>query len=272
MPEGRPLVSVVFPCRNAERYIRAALESILEQSYRELEILVIDNASVDTTPEIVAGYAAQDGRIKYLGNETDLGIAGSLNRGLRAATGEFIARMDADDIAMPERIAKQVAYLEANPECVICGTNIIIINAEDERIGRRDFATADEDIKRGMLIDIPFCHPATMFRRRAVAEGGVFYDEQWRTVEDRDFWLRLADHGQYANLPEDLMLYRISETSMKYAECRRTVFDIIRLQLRWAFDPRFRGLRTMVMIAAQSVLLLLPRRVITYLYKLRYSI
>ncbi len=272
MPEGRLLVSIVFPCRNAERYIRAALESILEQSYRELEILVIDNASDDGTPGIVAEYAARDPRIKYLGNETDIGIAGSINRGLREATGELVARMDADDIAMPERIAKQVAYMEANPDCVICGTDIVLINGEGERIGRREFATRDADIKRGMLVEIPFCHPATMFRRSAVVEGGVFYDEQWRTVEDRDFWLRLADHGLYANISEDLMLYRISETSMKYAECRRTVLDIVRLQLRWAFDPRFRGLRIAVMIAAESVLLLLPRRVITYLYKLRYSI
>ena len=272
MTEGRPLVSVVLPCRDAERYIRAALESILEQSYRELEILIIDNASADTTPEIVTGYAAADPRIRYLRNETDIGIAGSLNRGLREATGELIARMDADDIALSERLAKQVAYLEANPNCVICGTNIVLINADDEEIGRREFGTDDADIKRRMLIDIPFCHPATMFRRQAVVEGGVYYDEQWRTVEDRDFWLRLADHGLYANIPEDLMRYRISETSMKYAECRRTVYDIVRLQLRWAFDPRFRGVRNLVMIAAESALLLLPRRVITYLYKLRYSI
>lgn len=268
---SEPAVSVVMPCRNAELYIRQAIDSILGQTWQDFEFIIIDNASSDSTGAIVSEYAARDKRIRYMRNERDLGIAGSLNRGLRAARGEFIARMDADDIAVADRLEKQVAYMRSHPDCLIVGCNIVLIDAKGKRIGRREFAPQDQEIKRRMVAEIPFCHPATMLRREPVLASGVFYDERIRTVEDRDFWLRLADHGRYANLPEYLMYYRVSEIAMKYAECRRTVWDIVRLQLRWVRQRRFRNWRTVAAIATGFVLLLLPRSVITALYRFKHS-
>ena len=110
-----------------------------------------------------------------------------------------------------------------------------------------------------------------MLRRAPVVASGVFYDETISTVEDRDFWLRLADHGAYANLPDYLMNYRISEEGMKYSECRRTVRDIVSLQMRYFRDRKFRNFRSTTAIAAGLVLLLLPRSMISALYRWKYS-
>lgn len=265
-----PRVCVLMPCRNAELYIREAIESILAQTYQHFEFLIIDNVSADATPDIVREYAANDSRITYIRNPRDLGIAGSLNKGLRLATGEYVARMDADDVAMPDRLEKQIAYMEANADCVICGSNIILIDENGKQFGKRDFPQNDGLIKQRMLAEIPFCHPATLLRRRPIIEHEVFYDETIFTVEDRDFWLRFAEYGRYANLPEPLLRYRISDIGMKQAEHRRTLVQIIKLQLRYAADPRFRGLGIVWMMISESVLLCLPGRMVTALYRFKY--
>jgi glycosyltransferase involved in cell wall biosynthesis len=268
-PEN-PLITVLMPCRNAGRYIRLAIDSILQQTYPHFEFLIIDNASTDGTPEIVEDYRRADPRIVLVRNARDIGIAGSLNKGLKMASGRFIARMDADDVSEPSRLADQLAYLLAHPECIICGSHITLIDEDDRVIGRRRFPETDEQIKRIMLLEIPFCHPATFLRAEAVGEHGVLYDESIHTVEDRDFWLRLAPHGAFANLDKHLLRYRVSPGAMKYREARRTLLNIMRLQLRHMNDARHRSLRLSATILAQCLLLPLPKRAITFLYRLRY--
>jgi glycosyltransferase involved in cell wall biosynthesis len=269
-PEGTPLVTVVFPCRNAVPYVGAALESILSQTYRHLEVLVVDNASSDATVEIVTRMQERDPRIVLLRNPRDIGIAGSLNRGLRAARGEFIARMDADDIAEPNRLERQLAFMRSHPECIICGSHITLIDEEDRVIGSRRFPTSDREIKRIMLLEIPFCHPATFLRAAPISEHGILYDEAIETVEDRDFWLRLARYGAYANVDEYLLRYRVSRGAMKHREARRTLVNIVRLQVRHIADPEHRSLRLLAMVLAQSLLLPLPKSAISFLYRLKY--
>ena len=116
------LVSVIIPCYNAEKYLRESVESIINQSYPNLEIICIDDCSTDSTLAILEELASRDARVKVLHNSRNMKIASSLNRGLEYSTGEYIARMDADDIALPKRIEKQVDYLEKNKETDICGT------------------------------------------------------------------------------------------------------------------------------------------------------
>jgi glycosyltransferase involved in cell wall biosynthesis len=259
-----------MPCRNAAGYIGRAIESILGQTYPLFELLIVDNASTDGTVDVVTGMQHRDPRILLLRNPRDIGIAGSLNRGLTNARGRFIARMDADDIAEPTRLERQLAYMRAHPECIVCGSHVTLIDEEDRVIGSRRFPERDEQIKRIMLREIPFCHPATFLRAEPVLTHGIRYDESIETVEDRDFWLRLAPHGAYANLDEYLLRYRVSRGAMKHREARRTLVNIMRLQVRHMTDPQHRSLRLFAVILAQCLLLPLPKSVISLLYRLRY--
>ena len=122
----QPKISVVMPAYNAENYIREAIDSILAQTFRDFEFLIIDDGSTDHTVEIIRSYS--DSRIRLYQNERNMGVAATLNRGLDLARGEYIARMDADDISLPERFAKQAAYMDAHPDVAVCGSNIILFS------------------------------------------------------------------------------------------------------------------------------------------------
>ena len=119
-----PRISVIMPAYNAEKYIREAIDSILAQTYTDFEFIIIDDASTDATASIVESYS--DERIRFFRNEHNMGVANTLNRGLDLAVGEYIARMDSDDISLPERFAKQVEFMDTHTDVIVCGSNAIV--------------------------------------------------------------------------------------------------------------------------------------------------
>jgi glycosyltransferase involved in cell wall biosynthesis len=203
-----PAISVILACYNTERYLRAAVQSILTQTFTDFELLLLDDGSTDSSTKICNQLAANDSRIKLI-SRPNKGLTKTLNEGLSLATAPLIARMDADDISLPTRFAKQVEYLTAHPDCVCLGTRVTLIDPYDSPINTTDHklthAEIDADILKGIGWSI--VHPAAMMRTDAVRRVGG-YREQFKTSQDLDLWLRLAEIGQLANLPDPLVQYR----------------------------------------------------------------
>jgi len=213
-----PGVSILMPVYNDERYVCKAIESILNQTFTDFKFIIIDDGSTDNTPRILSEYARCDPRIKLIRNKDNRGIVYSLNRGLSLTRSEYIARMDANDISLPERLAKQVAYLDQHPEVGVLGTNIAYIDTRGNLLnnGRpKDRHELSPNFIRWMLMwRCPIYHPTVMIRRSILKQTGFGYDPTFRHVEDRDLWTRLAEHTIIASLPEVLVYYRIDPISI----------------------------------------------------------
>jgi glycosyltransferase involved in cell wall biosynthesis len=207
-----PRVSVVLPVRDCERYVAQAIKSIVEQTFRNLELIVVDDGSCDRTPQILAEWAAQDHRVQVLAQPRS-GLVAALEAGRAVARGFYIARMDADDIADPERLRRQVEYLDRHPEVVAIGGQIELIDVEGRSLGCGAFPVTPVDCSTYLERGAPFCHPTVMMRSDALALAGG-YRNSFEPAEDMDLWLRLAEVGELANLDVKVLRYRVHAASM----------------------------------------------------------
>ena len=202
-----PKISVIIPTYNAEKYINESIDSILSQTYKNFEILIIDDNSKDSTLEIIKKY--QDKRIKIIQGDCK-GLAAALNKGIREATGEYIARMDADDISLPERFEKQIKFLEKNPD-------ISLVGSWQKHIGNKNWVHKPlqnpEQVKIALLFSCDLCHSTVMFRKKDFVENNLFYDEN-SPQEDFELWSRAIHVLKFANLQEVLGLYRVTGSSI----------------------------------------------------------
>jgi hypothetical protein len=202
-----PRVSVVLPVYNAERFVAEAVESILGQSLTAFELVVIDDGSTDRTPGILAGLAARDRRVRLVSRE-NRGLTRTLNEGLETAAGEYVAIMNADDVALPQRLEKQAAFLDAHPQVAAVGSQTRFLADGGGRGPATSLPRAPDAVRAFLAKASPLAHPAVMLRRSAVlAVGG--YRPQIEPAEDYDLWLRLAQHHDLANLPDVLLDYRL---------------------------------------------------------------
>lgn len=205
-----PAVSVCMPVYNGERYLREAVDSILNQSFGDFELLILDGGSTDGSAAVLQDYAARDPRVR-LTSRPGMGLTASLNEMLDQARGEFIARMDADDISLPDRLERQVQYLRGHPECVLVGSAALVIDSEGDPLSVWFTKTTHESLDAQnldmRLLESSLCHPAVMMRREVVLDLGR-YDPSCQVAEDLELWLRLAERGRLANLPEPLLKYR----------------------------------------------------------------
>ena len=205
-------ISVVMSVYNAEKYLKEAVDSILNQTYRDFELILINDKSTDASGDILKAYAQKDGRVVVLENEQNIGLTKSLNRGLAVARGEYIARMDADDISVPDRFEKQVAFLDAHPDyCFVsCIGRYIDENGNPEQL--RLFPETNEEIYAMMPKVDAVMHPGVMFRREEIAKIGN-YCEDFRVVQDYDLWFRgMAAGYKFYNIQEPLVLFRRNES------------------------------------------------------------
>ncbi len=223
-----PAISVILPVYNGEKFIKKTLESILNQTFKDFEILIIDNASTDHTPTILKTAATQDARIKILTNVKNIGLVGSLNKGLKEAKGLYCARIDADDIALPERFEKQIDFLEKHPNVVAVGTWAEKFDAES---GLIKTPTSAAYVRATLLFHSPMVHPSVMLRANILKQHNLKY-RPITPVEDFDFWTRLSQTGDLANIPEVLLKYRIHAGSItsRMTNHRRTILRAILAQ------------------------------------------
>ena len=203
-----PRVSVLIPVYNAAPYLQEAVESILSQTYRDFEVIIVNDGSTDRSGKLLRKMASRDSRILLI-DQPNRGIVAALNNGLQRCRGELIARMDADDVSMPERFDRQVAYLDACPECVGVGSRVLQISPYGDILSSSGQHPDHEWIEAELLKGngAALIHPTAMFRKQAgEAVGG--YQAQFQWVEDLDLFLRLAEIGRLANLPDVLLHYR----------------------------------------------------------------
>lgn len=206
-------VSVILPVYNAERYLADAVESILGQTFTDFEFLIVNDGSTDGSPAILDRYAKQDSRIR-LWHRPNAGHVASLNLMLGEARGQLIARMDADDVAMPERFTLQVGAFAEDTSLVLAGGQIELIDAESRRIGVLSQSLTHEEIDGFHLRGhTSVCHPAAMFRRDPVLRL-CGYGEAFMCAEDLDLWLRVGEIGRLKNLPQVVLQYRIHDKSV----------------------------------------------------------
>lgn len=206
MDLNKALVSIVIPVHNGEKYIKESIDSCLAQTYSNIEIIVVDDKSTDSTLEILKEYGE---KIKVFPVEKQNGLGNVINIGIRTSKGKYIARMDADDIMYPDRIEKQVEYLESNPNCVAVGGQIDIIDADSNITGHREYAQNDKDLKKNRFLFQPFAHPAVTLRMSTLEEIGLYPEDMWK-VEDVKLFLILSTKGEFANLPDTVLKYRMT--------------------------------------------------------------
>jgi glycosyltransferase involved in cell wall biosynthesis len=211
-----PLVSVVLPVRDGAAFVADAVNSILVQTLRDFELLVIDDGSQDATPAILAKLAASDARLRVV-TQPSLGLVAALNRGLSEARSRYVARMDADDLAAPGRLASQFARLEMHPDVAALGSACRVIDRNGKLLRYRRPPTDAAEIRRALWRGNCMTHPTVMLRREpAVAVGG--YRGAFLHCEDYDLWLRLAEHHNLRNMPEPLLDYREHEGQLAWRD------------------------------------------------------
>lgn len=203
-----PLVSVVMPCFNCEKYIQEAVMSITNQSYQNLEILLADDCSVDGTFKIIQSMAEHDERIHIIRHCTNKKIVNTLNELVCKAKGKYIARMDADDISRPDRILRQVEYMENHPDCSVCGANVRYIADHGKKFEKTSMPEEYADVKYFLKFFNPVFHPVILARAEVLKNHP--YDQEYLYAEDYELWCRLVYKNGFniANLHEELLLYR----------------------------------------------------------------
>lgn len=217
MIEGKienPQISVVMSVFNGETFLESAIESVLNQTFSQFEFIIINDHSTDRTSEILKEFEAKDNRMLVFEKPINKGFKGfveNLNLGISKSRGKYIARMDADDLCLPDRLEKQWDYLEKNPDVFLVGSSMVLINEKNEKIGQLKALTDLESIKNRTRIDNPIFHPTILFRN----EAELFYREKFYACEDFDFHLRkLSENRILHNLPESLVEYRVLEESI----------------------------------------------------------
>ena len=223
-----PKISVVMPAYNAEKYIAQAIDSILGQSYRDFEFLILNDCSTDGTEAIISAY--NDPRIVYLKNDKNMGVAATLNKGFAAARGEYIARMDADDISLPERFSLQVAFLDAHPEVTVLGTHVECFSTEGSG-PLVQYMGSSAQLRIDLLFSSALAHPSVMLRRQPIlALGG--YDSHFEGMEDYELWCRVAEKSDLAVLPQVLLRYRIhpSQVTQQPSERKRQAARTLKMR------------------------------------------
>ena len=200
-------VSVLMAVYNGERYLRQSVESILNQTYSDFEFIILDDGSNDSTLSILNEYAPRDRRMVLVRNETNIGLARSLNLGLELAQGEYIARMDADDISMPERLAVQVAYLETHSDIGVLGSKAYFV---DDEMSTINYPENPDYLKWCLCFYNPIAHPSVMYRHSLIDSVGG-YNEEYQFAQDYELWGRLSGITKLSNFQQVLVQMRKHE-------------------------------------------------------------
>ena len=245
-----PAISVVMPVYNTERYVAHAVRSVLAQTFEDFEFIILDDGSTDSSVHIIQEYAENDDRVRFFPLEHQ-GYVSLLRRGLNHCRGEFVARMDSDDISTPDRFEKEIKFLRGNPDVVAVGSRVVLIDPFGSQFEKPGHKTTHQEIEEELLKGVGWAivHPTVMMRRDALMQVGG-YREDLAVSEDLDLFLRLAEVGKLQNLPDVLLQYRQHLQSVNYtryeqqkAVKRQIVADAYRrrglpMPQNWAFRER----------------------------------
>lgn len=226
MLKDSPLVSVVLPVYNRPSVVNT-INSVLGQTYRNFELIIIDNASTDVTVNAIKQL--RDERIRLIVNEENRGQTYSINRGLKLSTGKYIARIDADDLMAPERLEKQVDFMEAHPNYGLVGSWVQYITLDDKKAFVVKMPVSDESMRVMQTIACGMFHPAAMMRKSVLEQYDITYAPDIRMAEDYDMWRKIMEHAKALNLPEVLTYYRKGDNdSVRHADIMKKECHSIR--------------------------------------------
>jgi glycosyltransferase involved in cell wall biosynthesis len=222
-----PAITVLMPVYNAAAYVKEAIKSILHQTYNDFELLIINDGSTDQSVSVIESIS--DKRIVLVHNERNLGLIETLNKGFQLAKGKYIARMDADDVAQPDRLSIQLRYMEAFPECGVFGSAYQEISVE--RKGKTvTFSDKHDLLKTVLFFNSCMSHPTVMFRKALLNEHQIRYAHEYKHAEDYALWVQLIDKTRFSNSPLPLLKYRLhaSQVSSSHTAEQQQTADLIR--------------------------------------------
>jgi glycosyltransferase involved in cell wall biosynthesis len=222
-----PKISVIMSVYNCEKYLKESVDGILSQTFSDFEFIIINDGSADKSREILESY--KDSRIRLFNNQNK-GLTKSLNEAIGYSNGEYIARMDADDISLPERFEKQIKFLDANPECAMCGTWAEFIDEDGKYLRDYNTPVTDSEIKKEILFHNPFIHPSVMIRKSVFEKVGL-YDTSFRYAQDYELWTRIAIKFKTGNIPEKLLRYRLLKEGI--TKSKNFKVRLLGLKIRW---------------------------------------
>jgi glycosyltransferase involved in cell wall biosynthesis len=271
--QSQPLVSVIMPIHNAGKFLVPAIESIVKQTYPRIELLLVDDRSTDDSYAVMKAYRKQYPKlIRLLRTPTKTNSAGNgaTNFALPHAKGEFIARMDADDVSLPRRIEKQVKYMTAHPGVVVCGTQALVIDGNGRTTGKKVMPTDSDDIYRQYGILHPIIHPSVMIRRSLLPNRDRIYAMKWDVNDDYYTFFTLLSAGKFVNLPETLLKYRVHGKNLSFIRPKEKFMNSVKIRfealtkLNYAMTPGAFAL----MILQLLVVPLIPEKLIVPVYLL----
>lgn len=218
-----------MPAHNAEKYIRSAIKSILNQTFKKFELIIINDASTDKTLDIIKSFSRKDPRVKLISNDTRLDIASSLNKGISMASSNIIARMDADDISLPQRLELQYKLINSSKNIAVVGANIVLIDEDGNEMATRSYPTSSRELKGCLFKYSPFAHPVVMFRRDVFEEVGQ-YNPKYSPTEDLDLWFRLGSKYEFGSIPKPLLKYRLYEKSSSHTGLKEVEILVFKIR------------------------------------------
>lgn len=225
------LIDVVMPVYNAAPYLRQSIESILSQTFSDFTFIIIDDGSNDGSRDILQYHAHKDTRILLLKNDVNSGICISLNKAITAGSSKYIVRMDADDISYPDRLAKQVAFMEKHPEVWVAGCNVRCIDATWKYGDIKYYTTDDTHIRNQLFLFNPICHPASIVRRDIFSKTW-WYNNTYILAEDLELRFAMWVYAYFANISDVLLDYRIYEHNSTNTKLRHMASQAIKVRLR----------------------------------------
>ncbi len=264
-----PKIEVFMPVYNAEAYLAQALNSLLKQTYQNWQLLACDDASTDQSWEILQEFAAKDNRIKIIRNRQNLGNGGTSIKLLGRLKGQFIARMDADDISLPDRFSKQIDFLQKNPEVVALGGQCLLINKKGRVFGEKKFLTEAEAVYKSMFTAIPVQYPAVMFNTALIPKGLCWYKGiNSNIVDDVNLFFSLTQYGQITNLPDYILKYRIHGNNTTLIDPKKTFQLTFKQRIKAIKTYNYRPSLTgwLVNLTQLIVVSILPNKLITPLF------
>ncbi len=263
------LISVIMPVYNTGRFVAEAMESILSQTYKNFEFIIINDGSADNTSEILHSYKTRYLKIiQLITLKENIGDSKAANIGFQAARGEFIARMDADDISHPERLARQVKYMLKHPGVIMLGTQAEIINEDSEKTGEKIFPIKHKDIYNNYAIYHPMLHPSCLFRRELLPNKNFLYESGYEPNDDYYTFFKLLNYGEFANLNQKLLYYRIHSKNISLQNLKKRFYNTLRIRIlsiiKLGYRPTFKALIAMFL---QFVLVsLIPEKALPLVY------
>lgn len=228
----KPLVSIIMPVYNGAFFLVEAIESIMSQTFQDFEFIMVNDGSTDKTGKIIEYYKnLYPDKIRYFNIDNRGGAFAAINLVVKETRGEFIALMDSDDISMPERLEKQVAFLRDNLEIIILGTQANIIDKNGELIGKKRLPITNREIKKEFAFSHPMVHPSCLIRKSLLPYQTHIYENKFGVNDDYYTFFKLLNYGQFANLPEILYNYRIHNDNSSLKNLKKTLINTIKIRI-----------------------------------------